>query len=106
MFFISSDAAAGERTITPADHHFARFHIAHEFRTDQIERATLRSQNIIVIELTQNQWTNTDRIAQTNQRIAGQHHKGIRAFHQARRIDHLVAHRQAAREGGELHENL
>ena len=71
-------------------HDFAVLDVAHVFRADDVERAGLRGEDRVAVELADHQRADAERIARADQLLVGEADEGIGAFELAQRVDEAV----------------
>ena len=71
-------------------HDLAVLDVAHVFRADDVERAGLRGEDRMAVELADHQRTDAERIARADQLLVGEADERIGAFELAQPLDEAV----------------
>ena len=80
-------------------HRFAALDLAHELRADEIERARLGRDDPVVMNPTEHEGAEAERIAERDQRALRQRDDGVRALEALHRVrDRLVERRAVVRD--------
>ena len=87
-------------------HHLAILDVADIAGADDVEGASLGTENMGAVELAQDQRPDTERVAGADHLLVGQHHQRIGALELAQAIDETVDHARLLGAGDEMQDHL
>ena len=88
------------------DDDLAVLDVAHEARADDVERAGLGRQHVVAVELAQDEGTDAERVAGSDQRLVGEGDEGVGALQLAQRLDEALDDARLAAAGDEVEDHL